>query len=143
MLFLVVPIIFFSIIFVAFFAIPVDYAKIDFNDMDHFVIRENILYNCLAYEDNRKYAGVVDVNKFNSVRLSKCLGLEGDSFGVILSLNYDDKEEVEFVNERMTDRVNFCIGGSFRCSNEEVYVLVNDEGFKQGKLGIRIIGFEK
>src|SRR3989344_2190141 len=114
---LVVPIIFMSLIFVVFVVVPGTYAKIDAEGIDHFTIRNSLLHNknCLAYENGAVYPGIDDINK------------------------------VIFLNERMTDRANFCLSkGSFKCSSESVYVLVNENGENNpGMLDIRIIGFEK
>ena len=144
---LVVPIIFMSLIFVVFVVVPGTYAKIDAEGIDHFTIRNSLLHNknCLAYENGAVYPGIVDINKFNPEKLQKCLGVKGDSYGIILNLKYNDINKVIFLNERMTDRANFCLSkGSFKCSSESVYVLVNENNEnKPGILDMRIIGFEK
>src|SRR3989344_3547702 len=130
----VVPIIFMSLIFVVFVVVPGTYAKIDAEGIDHFTIRSSLLHNknCLAYENGAVYPGIVDINKFNPEKLQKCLGVKWDSYGVILNIKYEDVNKVIFVNERMTDRTNFCLSkGSFKCSSESVYVLVNVKNEKR------------
>ena len=143
--FLVIPAIFMSLIIVTMLIAP--YSKPETSDMDHFVIRKNLLYSaeCLAFSDNRVYPGIVDTNKFEENRLQKCLGISGNTYGVILKLSFDDANKAVFVNKQMTDRINFCLRrGSFMCSDENVYVLVSDGiGLKKGILNIKIVGFEK
>ena len=143
--FLVIPAIFVSLIIVTMLIAP--YSKPETSDMDHFVIRKNLLYSaeCLAFSDNRVYPGIVDVSKLDENRIQKCLGINGNTYGVILKLNFDDVNKEIFVNKQMTDRINFCLSdGSFKCSDENVYVLVKEESdLKTGILNIKIVGFEK
>ncbi len=147
LLLLVIPIIFLSLVLVAFLVIPSSYFKLNTEEVNHFIIRDNILYSkgCLAYEDGRIHPGIVDINKFNPDRLQKCLGLKENSYGVILGLEYGDEDMGIEVNEQMTDRVNFCLsGGDFKCTYEEIYVLVNEDGGnKPGLLKINIVGFKE
>lgn len=145
LLFLVIPIIFVSLILIVFFIIPSSYAQIDTSNADHVVIKKNLLYNCLAYNDVRTHPGIIDSNSFNEDRIQRCLGFSGDSYGVILNLNYDDKNSEVFVNKRMTDRITFCSSkGSFQCNNEDIYVTIYEKDqLKIGLLNIKIIGLKK
>ena len=147
LLILVVPIIFFSLILVLFLVIPSTYSKLDTEEATHAIIRNNLLYsrNCLAYENGNVIPGLVDINKFNPDRLQKCLGLKGDTYGVLLDLEYGENKKNIEINEVMSDRVNFCLSkGSFECSDEKVYVLVNENGESiSGVLDIIIVGFKK
>ncbi|MBI2106832.1 hypothetical protein HYT57_02500 [Candidatus Woesearchaeota archaeon] len=104
-----------------------------------------MLYNCLAYNDVRTHPGIIDSNSFNEDRIQRCLGFSGDSYGVILNLNYDDKNSEVFVNKRMTDRITFCSSkGSFQCNNEDIYVTIYEKDqLKIGLLNIKIIGLKK
>lgn len=145
LLFLVVPIIFVSLVLIVFFIIPSSYAQIDASNADHLVIKKNLLYNCLAYKDSRVYPGIIDITLFNEDRIQMCLGLDGDSYGAILNLNYDGKNSEIFVNKRMTDRVAFCSShGSFQCSSEDIYVMVYEsDKLKTGLLNVKIVGLKK
>lgn len=143
--FLVIPAIFTSLIIVTMLIAP--YSKPDTSDMDHFIIRKNLLYSsdCLVFTGNRNYPGIVDINKFEENRLQKCLNINGNTYGAILKLSFDETNKELFVNRQMTDRINFCFSkGSFKCSDENVYVLVSDgKGLKSGILNIKIVGLEK
>ena len=145
LLFLVVPIIFVSLALIVFFIIPSSYAYIDVSNADHLVIKKNLLYNCLTYNDVRAYPGVIDINSFNEDKLQMCLGLDGDTYGVILNLMHNDKNSEIFVNKHMTDRVAFCSSkGSFQCSNEDIYVTIYEKDqLKTGLLNIKILGLKK
>jgi len=145
LLFLVVPIIFVSLVLIVFLIIPSSYAQIGASNADHIVIKKNLLYNCLVYNDARAYPGIIDITLFNGDRVSRCLGLEGDSYGTILTLNYDGKSSEISVNNRMADRIAFCSSqGSFQCSSEDIYVMIYENGqLKSGLLNVKIVGFKK
>ena len=86
-----------------------------------------------------------DMPQGDEDKLQKCLGLEGDTYGVTLNLKYNDKNSEVFANKRMTDRIAFCPSkGSFHCSNEDIYVTIYENGqLKTGLLNIKIQEVEK
>ncbi|MBI4158762.1 hypothetical protein HY500_00715 [Candidatus Woesearchaeota archaeon] len=144
-LLLVIPIIFVSLGVVVFLIIPSSYAQIDASNANHIVIKKNLLYNCLAYRDERSYPGIIDLTTFREDAVQRCLDLSGDSYGVVLDLKYDNKNSEIFVNKQMTDRIVFCSSrGSFQCSSEDVYIIVYENNqLRAGLLNIKIIGFKK
>lgn len=93
---------------------------------------------CFAFNDGSVRSEVVDITKFNSERLGKCVDIGGRDIGIKASLEYDGKKKEAVVNELMVNREFLCKGGNV-CSERRDYVLVNDNGLKGGILDILII----
>ena len=118
--------------------------KIEVDEIQQYVLRERLLLSkdCLAYEDEKVYGGIVDINKFNEDRLNNCLRyrLPKGGVGIKLNLSYNRNEKIIDINEDVSKKMNFCIDKkNFACSNNDYYVLVYDNGLKRGNLNIQMI----
>ncbi len=111
--------------------------KID--GLKHSLLRQHLIYdvNCLAYQDERVYPGIIDINKFRKENLEKCFQTESN--GVMISLNYNGMKDIK-LNEKL-NKFEFCFNkDNFYCTNRTFYVLVYDKNkFENGLLNIAIL----
>ena len=97
--------------------------KID--GLKHSLLRQHLIYdkNCLAYEDDRVYPGIIDIKKYNNANLEKCFNIQEQ--GVELNLKTNSINTVK-LNEKL-NKFEFCFDKkNFYCSNQSFYVLVQD-----------------
>lgn len=134
---LVIPVIFLSIIF--FLALYSSFANKDFeiNNLHASVVVPRIISssNCFAFEDGMVKPGIIDINKFSSERLSRCIDTRNINFGVRAILKYGDKTKEAVSNELMVNREFLCHEDI--CMNKKYFVLVKDgDELKEGYLDI-------
>src|SRR3989344_4474334 len=105
----------------------------------HSLLRQHLIYdeNCLAYNNERTYPGIVDINKFTLANLEKCFSTQNYGAQLILST---DKSSIIKLNEKL-NKFEFCFDKkNFYCSNTTYYVLVKENDIeKQGILNIAIL----
>lgn len=107
------------------------------------ILRQRFVYSdsCLADEnENIITPGIIDKVKFNSKNLENCFQAN-DNTGVSLTLKTDNDIETINLNQRLTDKFNFCFDiKHFSCNNYTYYVLIKDKNeIKPGFLNIRMI----
>jgi len=123
------------------------FREIDVGEIQHYVLRERLLLSedCLAYEDEKVYGGIIDINKFDETRLNNCLRyrLPKGGVGIKLNLSYEGGEKELEINEGLSNKMDFCVDEkNFDCSDNNYYVLVYDGGLKKGNLNIQMIGIK-
>jgi len=108
----------------------------------HSLLRQHLIYdeNCLAYNNERTYPGIVDINKFTLANLEKCFSTQNYGAQLILST---DKSSIIKLNEKL-NKFEFCFDKkNFYCSNTTYYVLVKENDIeKQGILNIAILNLK-
>ena len=117
--------------------IPIN-SELDIDGLKHSLLRQHLIYdkNCLAYEDDRVYPGIIDINKFNKNNIEKCFSTK--NHGVQLTLKTNSETTIK-LNEDL-NKFEFCFDKkNFRCTNTTFYVLVKDQNLEPGKLNINII----
>ena len=109
----------------------------DINGLKHSLIRQHLLYdkNCLAYENDKVYPGIIDLNKFNKNNLEKCLVTKEQGIRITL------KNNLIMLNDKLADKFEFCFDKkNFYCSNTTFYVLIHEnDTLTQGALNIAIL----
>ena len=114
------------ILMVLIIRIPIN-TNTDINDLEHSVLKQRLIYdkNCLAYEDERVYPGVIDLNKFNQERINKCFSTE--KYGLKLNLNHEETQTI-IVNKNLVDKNIFCFDKKhFACTNTTYYILIKNQ----------------
>jgi|SRR3989344_1456471 len=104
----------------------------------HSLLRQHLLYdkNCLAYEQDRVYPGIVDINKFTQSNLEKCFDTK--FYGTQLVLKTDSISTIK-LNEEL-NKYEFCVAkNDFYCSNTTYYILVKDKEIKPATLYITLL----
>ncbi len=124
----------FSIIIIIIY-IPL-FSQVNADGLKHSLLRQHLIYdkNCLAYENDKVYPGIVDIKKFNKDNLEKCFNSQ--DHGVQVTLN----NHLIKLNEKL-NKFEFCFDKkSFYCSNQTFYILIkNNDKTEQGKLNIAIM----
>lgn len=127
MLWLVRIIVFFIVfgVIVIIIYIPISYEfKID--GLRHSLLRQHLIYdkNCLAYENERTYPGIIDSRNFNQANLEKCFSSE--NHGTQITLRTNSMNTIK-LNQKW-NKFEFCFDkNSFYCTNQSYYVLVYDK----------------
>jgi len=134
---LVIPVIFLSIFF--FLSLYSSFSAKDFeiNNLHASIVVPRIISspNCFAFEGGMVKPGIIDIDKFSSERLSKCIDTKDTNFGVRARLSYGGKTREAVANELMINRESLCNDDT--CMNKKYFVLVNDKNeFKEGYLDI-------
>ena len=105
------------------------------------ILRQRFVYseNCLAYEDNNVYSGIIDKNKFTQTNLENCFQFN-NNIGVNLNLMTNDVKTIN-LNERLSNKFDFCFDKDhFTCSNYTYYILTKENNkFVPGLLNIAMI----
>jgi len=116
--------------------------NLDVNDLEHFLITQRLSYdkNCLAYESNRIYPGIIDLNKFEEEKINNCINIRNKQIGIKLILTFDEETKELEINKEITNKIALCKKSNFECSSRKEYVLVKDNAeMKGGYLNIDII----
>ena len=109
--------------------------EVDTKDLEFNVLFNRMIYskNCLLFENERIYPGIIDMDKFNEIVLRDCF--KNDNQGIKLSLgNKDDLEYKEiFVNKEFYESnallCNIPGKGGFKCKSKQFFVLIKDKDF--------------
>ncbi len=107
--------------------------------LKHSLLRQHLIYdkNCLAYENDRVYPGIIDLSKFTQANLERCF--ESKDHGTQINLKTSSLNTIK-LNEKL-NKFEFCFDKkNFYCSNTTFYVLVNNNGnVEPGILNINIL----
>lgn len=101
-------------------------SEVDTKDLEFNVLFNRVIYskNCLLYENERVYPGIINMDRFNELILKECFN--NDNQGIKFSLG--DKEI--FVNKDVYDSKPLC-GTSgkqgFTCKSKQFLVLIKDK----------------
>lgn len=113
---------------------------VDTKDLEFNVLFNRAIYskNCLSYEDERVYPGIIDMDKFNEIVLKNCF--KNDNQGIKFSL--EGKEL--FVNKDFYESNIFLCNipgkGGFKCKSKQFFVLIKDkDSVKSGFLNIKVV----
>jgi len=141
---IVIPVIFLALILVvALFSRYAD-AQLSIRDLQQRFLMGRLLYSedCFAFADSVVHVGVIDLRKFSSERMGKCVQAEERLLGMKASLQYGGQQKTAVVNELMMNREFLCEGEGI-CSRQRFYVLVEDGGKKhRGYLDVEVIQLE-
>ena len=109
-------------------------------EMDTLITRLIYSSSCFAYEDVRKYPGIIDSKKFTNETLEKCLVREG--VVVRLVLTDLDGNEIDNVFKNKDEFIMLeplCQFKEYKCVNRQKYVLIYDGNLKEGILMISMV----
>ena len=111
------------------------FSEVNTDGLRHSLLRQHLLYdkNCLAYENDRVYPGIIDFNKFNQANLERCFSTK--DYGVEFNLKTNQTKTIK-LNEKL-NKFEFCgYEKGFYCTNETFYVLIKNNEIEQGTLNI-------
>jgi len=139
----VIPIIFIVIVLVSLIFNGLAVKSFDVHDIQQSLMFNRVLYSpdCFALsEEGAVTAGMIDIKKFDSDRLGKCLDVKEKNIGIKATLEYGNAKKEAIVNELMTNRDFLCGKKSNICNEKDYYVLIKDGGkIMGGYLNILII----
>jgi len=124
-------------IIVAIIYIPIN-IELKTDSLRHSLVRQHLLYdkNCLAYEQDRVYPGIIDIAKFTQANLENCFSTK--FYGTQLVLKTDSLTTIK-LNPDLS-KYEFCVAQKdFYCSNTTYYILVKDKGIKPATLYITLL----
>lgn len=145
MLAIVIPIIFLALIIVIVLFSKYADEQLSIRDVQQQFLMQRLLYSgdCFALEEEMTRPGVIDVRKFTSERMERCIHAEDTLLGMEGKLQFNGKEKVVRVNELMLNRDFLCKGEGI-CGGQRFYVLVADGGkLQRGYLDVEVVSLEK
>ena len=119
--------------------------KVDTYELENSILLNGLLYSkdCLAYEDYRVHAGVVDLNKLNENKIKEC-GEYSNNIGFkieLFSLDNSLIKEVLVNNDLVDAYLPSCKAEHKKldCSSKVQYVLIRGERTIPGILKLTVV----